>query len=146
MPSGAGMIQNEMGDGLLPSVSDTFGFTVSLWFQPTRRSERNDQHLLVIEDLMSPLEIRITPQEKLLAYSGADLLPDKARKEAEDFGQEEVEAGKRSGVSEEVVRFGGWNHIAIVQKGLVRYVYLNGALCVGCNHRTGRPARDVKLE
>jgi len=146
LPGPGEALQFPEGEGLLPFISDEFGWTVSAWFLPTRRSERNDQHLLVIEDLMSPLEIRITPQEKLLAYSGADLLPDKARKEAEDFGQEEVEAGKRSGVSEEVVRFGGWNHIAIVQKGLVRYVYLNGALCVGCNHRTGRPARDVKLE
>ena len=57
-----------------------------------------------------------------------------------------MEAGRRSGTSEEVVRFGGWNHICVMQKGLVRYVYLDGLLCAACSHRTGRPDRDVRLE
>merc|ERR1719235_2724774 len=147
LPPSTGLIEIPQGEGLLPTqASDAFGFSYSMWFQPTRRSERNDQTLLLIEDLMSPLGIRITPQEKIFAYSGPDLTADRARLEAESFGQEEVEAGRRSGLSEEVVRFGGWNHLSVVQRGLVRYVYLNGQLCAGCTHRTSRPDRDVKLE
>jgi len=141
----------------IPTLEEGFGWSVSLWFFPTRKAERNQQTLIhlseveneanLAEGCLSSFELRITPQERLHAVSGVNLgdkekSPEflQAERDGESLtAEQEAIFKKKCGTSEESIRYGDWNHVCVTQDAGIRYVYLNGDICDQLTHSAVKP-------
>jgi hypothetical protein len=119
------------------------GWTVSIWVYPTRKAERSDQYLMYIDDGIAPCEIAITPSERVRITTGPDLQQTELNALKSEGGFHTRENDDylrcRSGMSQDCLRFGDWNHIAVIQSGFTRSLVINGVLA-DATHHGGRPA------